>query len=281
MFQINWKIKSFIYKILYIFKLRKTLFFIQKKITKRANIKIKKTQFYWEDHLKYLKSYKSEKIIEFGAGKSLEQNIFLSYKSNRKFNQTLIDVSNMLDINLFNKASEQISKLLNVNREPFVKSIEDIKNFYNITYLAPCTMEEVKAKELLFDACISSSTLEHLPLSALNNTFGILKKTIKKGGIISVVIDYSDHYSHTDNTIGPLNFLKFTDSKWKKYNTPFLFQNRFRHQNFRNFFIKLGYEIVSEIKGKSGIAPKIISDTFDHTNEDTYILWGHFLLKFN
>ena len=109
MFQINWKFKVFIYKVLYFFKLKKTLFFIQKKITRRAYDEINEVQFYWEDHLKYLKSYKSEKILEFGAGKSLQQNIYLSYKSNNKFDQTLIDVSNMIDIDLFNKANTSCS----------------------------------------------------------------------------------------------------------------------------------------------------------------------------
>ena len=47
MFQINWKFKVFIYKILYFFKLKKTLFFIQKKITKRAFEEINEVQFYW------------------------------------------------------------------------------------------------------------------------------------------------------------------------------------------------------------------------------------------
>ena len=98
MFQINWKIKSFIYKILYLFRLQKILFFIQKKITKRSDVKIDEIIFYWSNHLRYLEYYKSKTILEFGAGKSLEQNIFLSYKSNHKLSQTLIDISNMLDI---------------------------------------------------------------------------------------------------------------------------------------------------------------------------------------
>ena len=54
-------------------------------------------------------------ILEFGAGKSLEQNIFLSYKSNHKLNQTLIDISNMLDIDLFNKANQ--SRLSKKNKK--------------------------------------------------------------------------------------------------------------------------------------------------------------------
>ena len=279
MFQINWKLKSFIYRIFFIFKLEKTLFFIQKKITKRAEVKIDEIHSSWKDHLRHLKSFKSVKILEFGAGKSLEQNIFLSYGSNHKLDQTLIDVSNMLDFDLFNNANEKISKLLNINRKPFVRSVEDVKKFYNITYLAPCSIDEIAMKGHLFDASISSSTLEHLPIDVLNNTFKILKRIIKKNGIISAVIDYSDHYSHTDNTIGHLNFLQFNDSEWRKYNTSFLFQNRFRHQNFRDFFLKLGYEVVSETRGKSGIPPKIMSEKFDLDNKDTYFLWGHFVLK--
>ena len=79
MFQINWKIKALILKILFILKAEKILFFIQKKITKRANINIDNIDPNWEYHLKYLKSFQSNKILEFGAGKSLEQNIFLSH----------------------------------------------------------------------------------------------------------------------------------------------------------------------------------------------------------
>ena len=62
---------------------------------------------------------------------------------------------------------------------------------------------------MVFDSCISSTTLEHLSLKQLSDTFLRLKKIIKKDGIISSLIDYSDHYSHTDRNIGALNFLKF------------------------------------------------------------------------
>ena len=279
MFQINWKLKALLYKVFETFKLNKTLYFVQRHITGRAKIQFTKLDPHWERHAKSIQEKNCNTILEVGAGKSLEQNIYLSYKSNSKFDQTLIDVSSMIDLNLFNKASEQISKLLNVTRKPFVKSIEDIKKFYNITYFAPCNIDEITKKNIIFDACISSASLEHFPKNALDNTFAALKKTIKKNGIISVAIDYSDHYSHTDNSIGHLNFLQFSDSVWEKYNTPFLFQNRFRHQNYRELFSKLGYEIVSEVKGKPGIPPKFIDDKFDSANKETYLLWGLFLLK--
>ena len=127
MFQINWKLKSLIYKFLQFLGLKKTLYFIQKRITKRSEINLNEIVFYWDFHLKYLEKNRSIKILEFGAGKSLIQNIYLSYKTNLKFEQTLIDISKMLDLDLFNNANEQISKILGVDRKPFAKTNDDLK----------------------------------------------------------------------------------------------------------------------------------------------------------
>ena len=279
MIQINWKIKSLLYRLLNFFKLYKALFFIQKKITKRSNIDLKEIAFYWQYHLKYLKENNSKTILEIGAGKSLAQNIFLSYSFNQKIEQTLIDVSRMIDLDLFNKANDQISKLLGVNKLPFAKSIDDLKKNYNLNYLAPMSLDQIIKNKLQFDACISSTTLEHLSEDDLRKTFLLLKKIIKKEGIISAAIDYSDHYSHTDKNIDNLNFLRFTNDEWNKHNTPMLFQNRLRHQDYRKFF-KLNKYKIYEIKGEVGKCPQNISKEFDISNKETFILWGHFLLKF-
>ena len=279
MFQINWKIKSLLYRFLNFFKLYKALFFIQKKITKRSNIDLKEIAFYWQYHLNYLKENNSKTILEIGAGKSLAQNIFLSYSFKQKIEQTLIDVSRMIDLDLFNKANDQISKLLGVNKLPFAKSIDDLKKNYNLNYLAPMSLSQIIKNKLQFDACISSNTLEHLSEEDLKKTFLLLKKIIKKEGIISAAIDYSDHYSHTDKNIDNLNFLRFTNDEWNKHNTPMLFQNRLRHQDYRKFF-KLNKYKIYEIKGELGKCPQNISKEFDISNKETFILWGHFLLKF-
>jgi len=279
MIQINWKIKSLLYRLLNFFKLYKALFFIQKKITKRSNIDLKEIAFYWQYHLKYLKENNSKTILEIGAGKSLAQNIFLSYSFKQKIEQTLIDVSRMIDLDLFNKANDQISKLLGVNKLPFAKSIDDLKKNYNLNYLAPMSLSQIIKNKLQFDACISSTTLEHLSEEDLKKTFLLLKKIIKKEGIISAAIDYSDHYSHTDKNIDNLNFLRFTNDEWNKHNTPMLFQNRLRHQDYRKFF-KLNKYKIYEIKGEVGKCPQNISKEFDISNKETFILWGHFLLKF-
>ena len=254
------------------------LFFIQKRITKRSKLNYKKIVFYWDYHYKYLRENNSKTVLEFGAGKSLAQNIFLSYKFNQNLEQTLIDISKMLDLDLFNKANDQISKLLEAKKLPSAQSISDLKENYNINYMAPKNLKQIADDNVTFDACISSTTLEHLPTDDLKENFDILKNIVKKTGIISVLIDYSDHYSHTDKNIGNLNFLKFSESEWEKFNTPMLFQNRLRHQDYRNFFKSYGYKLI-EIKGNYGEYPEKVYKKFNIANKETSMLWGHFLMK--
>ena len=41
----------------------------------------------------------------------------------------------------------------------------------------------------------------------------------------------------------------------------------------------MNYEILEENKGPIGIPPSTISKDFNENNEETFILWGQFLLK--
>lgn len=279
MFQINWKIKIFIYKILSVFKLNKILYFIQKKITKRSIVNIKELYHYWEYHAENIHKFNSTKILEFGAGKSLDQNIFFNYKFDDKIEQTVIDIDNMLDFDLFNQANKKISTLIDKPKKNDVKIIGDLKNKYKIQYLAPYPIEKVKSLNLKFDLCVSSNTLEHLTVIEIKNILLNLKEILKEGGLISFAIDYSDHFSHTDNKIGPLNFLRYQNKNWKKYNTSYLFHNRLRHQDYRKLFLENGYEIIDEKLGTIAEKPKNISKEFDQDSKETFALWGLFTGK--
>ena len=44
------------------------------------------------------------------GGKSLEQNIYLTFKFNNRINQTVIDIDKMIDFNLLNLAKNQLQK---------------------------------------------------------------------------------------------------------------------------------------------------------------------------
>ena len=278
MFQINWKLKAVLYKVFSILKLKKFFYFIQKYITKRSKINFTKINKSWVFHFNSIKANNAKKLLEVGAGKSLEQNIYFSYKFNKKIEQTVIDIEHMLDLDLFNQANKRIVSLLKSKSYGEVKNIKDLRLKYNIIYKAPFKIIEFKAKEK-FDICTSTNALEHFRIIDLHSYLVDLKKVMSKKGLVSSIIDYSDHYSHTDKNIDGLNFLSFSKKKWEKYNNSYLYQNRLRHQDYKKLFINQGYKIIKETKGNLISPTKKISDEFDSANNENFLNWAYFLIK--
>ena len=279
MFQINWKLKAVLYKLFEIFKLKKSFYLIQKKITKRSLVNISEINKLWNFHYNSIKKFNCKEILEIGAGKSLEQNIFLSYVLENKINQTTIDITNMLDFDLVNQASKQIAKILNKEEKGIVKSTADLFNLYNIKYIAPYSLDDLINDNKKFDICISTTTLEHFKYNEILLFLNKLKKILLGKKLISSVIDYSDHYSHTDKNISELNYLSYTKEEWNKFNNFYLYQNRLRHQDYRSLFLKNNYNLETEIKGNIIEKPKKISIEFDINNDETFVGWGYFLIR--
>lgn len=58
-------------------------------------------------------------------------------------------------------------------------------------------------------------------------------------------IDYSDHFSHSDKSISPINFLQFTDSEWHKIaGNRYMYMNRLRHDDFIHLFSVINHHIL-------------------------------------
>tara|TARA_B100001093_G_scaffold519881_1_gene611086 strand:- start:1909 stop:2748 length:840 start_codon:yes stop_codon:yes gene_type:complete len=274
---INWKLKSKIFSFISFFQLDNLLYFIQKNITKKSRIEINCIIDDWIYHQENLISMKSPSIIEFGAGKNLSQNIFLS---NFFSKQTLVDLNTMIDFQLVNSAIEKIANLDKSFKNIKIKNLSDLSKYYNIEYIAPLNLITTKNfNSDQFDGCISTNTLEHIPNDQLYEIFYKLKIIIKNEGIVSAVIDYSDHYSHTDRQIGPLNFLQYSTNEFKKYNHNNHFQNRMRHNDYKKIFQELGYEIIKQIPLNYASTDIKMSKEFDKNDKDTYATKGIYLLK--
>ena len=279
MIQINWKLKSLIYWFLYFTFFKKILFFIQKKITKRAYSSIGVMLYAYKLHFNSLKKYKSKKILEFGAGKSLEQNIYLSIKFNNRINQTVIDIDKMIDFNLLNFAKNELQKKIKLSPKlKHIRNLKDLQNFLNIKYYAPINIIDLNEKKN-FDAIISTNVIEHISKKHFEIILEKFRKIVKNDGILSFLIDYSDHYSHTDKNISSTNFLKYSEAEFKKYNTPLLFQNRLRHYDYIAIFKNKKFKILKIIKGPKGDIQNRVSDEFKQNHKDLFVTWGYFLLK--
>ena len=72
---------------------------------------------------------------------------------------------------------------------------------YKLNYIAPKDTRETGFNENYFDFISSTVTLEHIPKK---NILLILKecyRILNRGGILSMIIDYQDHWSYFDKKI--------------------------------------------------------------------------------
>lgn len=270
---IPWKVKSLIFRAIDALNAYSFLYFAQKYVTRRSRVKITAPDETWEFHKNNIKRLGSPKMLEFGAGKSLAQNIYLSESAK---DQVVVDLFPMFDPALADDAAKAISKF--GHRYSRIASIEDLSK-YNILYMAPLNIAQSGFDDNLFDCCISTNTLEHIPQDAILTIFRELKRILRARGMVSAVIDYSDHYSHTDSSIGPLEFLRYSSKEYSRHNHLCHFQNRLRHHDYEAIFQETGFEILLSKPCKIASSPTPLSSEFDERKATTFATKGLFILS--
>lgn len=241
--RIPWKLKSKIFRAIDVLNAPSFLYFLQKNVTKRSRLTTLNVDANWQRHKDRLIKYATTGLIfEFGAGKSLAQNLYLSDVVD---DQLVVDLNPMIDLNLIETARALLSEKTKLKSKNKILKIDDLKH-YGITYRAPFDAAITNLRKESVDACVSTNTLEHIPKNSIIRIFTELRRILKDDGIVSAKIDYSDHYAHTDPSISLLNYLRYTDSEWKKYNHDCHYQNRLRHYDYKEIFVNCGFEIVEE-----------------------------------
>jgi hypothetical protein len=274
---IPWKLKSFIFSVIVFFDAHRILYFLQKYVTKRSTVGILYALPIWQTHKKYLKKYGATKtLFEFGAGKNLAQNLYLSDLVEK---QIVVDLNPMIDLALVEIVRHQISKLVDLKSDIKIETLQKL-GAYGIEYRAPYDAAKIDFNEKSIDACVSTNTLEHIPEESILPIFLRLYKTLKDNGIVSAKIDYSDHYAHTDKTISLLNYLKFDQNGWRKYNHNCHFQNRLRHYDYVKIFKRCGFVVIEEdlVFSESEIPTEIIQ-AFKDKDETWKATSAHIVLK--
>lgn len=130
----------------------------------------------------------------------------------------------------------------------------EILNLCNIVYHAPQDAADTKLPKNSVDLVYSNTVLEHLSAANVQQVFKECKRILRSGGYMLHLIDLSDHFSHSDKSISTINFLQFSERAYEKYNTRFIFQNRFRPVFWRQIFEQHEFEIVywrAKIDGKA------------------------------
>ncbi len=274
---IPWKIKSFIFSLIDFFNTPSILYFLQKNFTKRSKINQIIISPTWEKHKEILKKYNTtDFIFEFGAGKNLAQNLFLSSIVRK---QLVVDLNPMIDISLVEISRKLLSEKLSLKTNSQIINSKSLENF-GIQYKSPYNAENTDLKDRSLDACVSTNTLEHIPRQSIIKIFRELHRTLKDTGVASLQIDYSDHYAHTDNKISFLNYLKYSDIEWKKFNHSCHYQNRLRHYDYIKIFESLGFFIVEEnLDFSENNIPQEIEELFKNKDETWKATSAHIVLR--
>jgi len=119
-------------------------------------------------------------------------------------------------------------------------------NMTGIEYLAPADASGLDLATRSVDFHISYTTLEHIPLKTLKSIIREGKRLLRPGGLFVHCIDFSDHFSHSDNSILPINFLQFDDMEWERLaGNRYMYHNRLRVDDFANIFRDTDLRILS------------------------------------
>lgn len=236
--RIPWKLKSLVFAILDATHAGGLLAWLQKHVTRRSRVAFSTLSPDWLFHESVIELSPGKRLLEFGAGKSLVQNLYLSQVCR---SQTVVDIVPLFDRQLANEAAQRISYITGRDLPP-ITSLADLAAL-NISYIAPLDVARSALPDNAFDVCVSTNTMEHIPEAQLGAILVELRRILVPGGLVSAIIDYSDHYSHTDPSIGRLNFLRFSDAEFRRFNHRSHFQNRLRHHDYERLFRDAGFVV--------------------------------------
>lgn len=274
--QIHWKLKSLLFALFDVIGER-PLYWVQKYVTRRSRLFIPEIPEAWRFHAATIEAHDSRRLIEFGAGKNLAQNLYLSRAG---LSQTVVDLKFMLDLSQVNDAIRILHELGALEPAPAVESREALEAAYAIAYRAPFDMRDTGFPAGSYDVCVSTDTLEHIPRDAIRAILAELRRILAPGGVVSAAIDYSDHYSHTDVHISPLNYLRFSERAWQRHNHDCHFQNRLRHRHYGQLFTEAGFAVLQERAAdfSPDVPPDLRAELLTGDRTDT-ALTGYWVLQ--
>jgi SAM-dependent methyltransferase len=140
---------------------------------------------------------------------------------------------------------ERFDKLQQVLSKNSCCLISEILDLCQVDYIAPSDATDTHFPEQSIDFHTSYTVFEHIPLEVLERILKEGNRIVKNNGLFVHKIDYSDHFSHSDQSISAINFLQYSDDKWNQFaGNRYMYMNRLRHDDFINLFKSAGHHII-------------------------------------
>jgi|GEM_PF-92248 hypothetical protein len=138
---------------------------------------------------------------------------------------------------------ERVQRLTKLLEGPTPKDVESLLRALHIEY----RVEDARRSNLRgINLILSNSTFEHISQNNLRAILQAFSQMLESNGLMSHLIDMSDHYSHFDRKLSPYHFLQHQGLKWRLVNNSLQYQNRLRVSDYRQLHQEAGFVIVEE-----------------------------------
>ncbi|TXH58926.1 MAG: methyltransferase domain-containing protein [Burkholderiaceae bacterium] len=113
-----------------------------------------------------------------------------------------------------------------------------------VEYHAPADASATGLPDASIALVFSNSVLEHVSTSVLLPLMRESARVLQSDGLSLHSVNCGDHYAYFDRSITPINYLRYTDAEWRKWNNDLLYQNRLRPIDFTEAARAAGMEVV-------------------------------------
>jgi SAM-dependent methyltransferase len=113
-----------------------------------------------------------------------------------------------------------------------------------LRYHAPADAARTPLASRSADVVFSNRVLEHVPRVAIADILRESARILKPDGVSLHSVNCSDHYARFDRSITPINYLRYSDAEWARWNNRILYQNRLRPNDFLQIAHGAGLRIV-------------------------------------
>ena len=113
-----------------------------------------------------------------------------------------------------------------------------------LRYDAPGDAAALPHRDGSVDVHFSMTVLEHIEPVALAAVLSEARRVLAGGGAAVHFVDPSDHFSHQDPRIPPINFLRYSQAQWQRIaGNEFSYTNRLRASQLEQVFVDAGLRV--------------------------------------
>jgi len=140
-------------------------------------------------------------------------------------------------------------------------SLERFLDLCCIDYISPGDAASTGLRPRSIDFHTSYTVLEHIPPDVLSAILKEGTRIIRDDGLFVHLVDYTDHFAHSDESISAINFLQYSDAEWSKLaENRYMYMNRLRHDDVLALFQTAGHRILATDPAVNKQLAKIIED---------------------